>query len=266
MQNQLGAQIILWFISVVLVVSSCSTSTSVPSPTNMLQPTATETLVPTATPTATRTPRPTVTPNMSATQKAEEFQADVQSYFDQGYLKTMNGKVYMFADFEDEWAQLQWYRRFPLNGSAASYSFSDFAFSAHFKWSSAYRNADLSGCGVAFAEQINDDHYAVFLDRSKVLFAQTDYYYNLFGPTRGTGRVDFGNPFDKPAEADFTLIVRDNSAFVLVNDELVGEYSLAQSRSVRGRLKLALISGTNKDYGTRCEITNIHLFVPNSQE
>lgn len=78
------------------------------------------------------------------------------------------------------------------------------------------------------------------------------------GTTRGTGRVKF----NLPAEADFTLIVKDAYAYVLVDGEVVGEYTLAQSRSLRGNLGLTVLSGTNKDYGTRCEMTNLHLWIP----
>jgi hypothetical protein len=68
--------------------------------------------------------------------------------------------------------------------------------------------------------------------------------------------------FDYPAEADFTLIVKDSYAYVLVDGENVAEYTLSQSRSSRGGLGLTVLSGTNKDYGTRCEMTNLHLWLP----
>lgn len=262
MRRKFSTHGLVLLLSVVLIISSCSTQAPPPTPTSTPQPTATETLVPTVTLTPTRTPRPTATPNQTATKWAEEMWAEVQSFHDNGYLETTDGKFDHFSDFEYDWAQLEWYRRFPLSGRDADKTYSDFAFSAHFKWSSAYRSADISGCGVAFAIQPNDDHYAVFLDRSKVLFAKTDYYYRPFGPTRGTGRVNFDNPFDKPAEADFTLIVKDAYSYVLVDDELVGEYTLAQSRGIKGQIMLALISGTNKDFGTRCEITKIRIFSP----
>jgi hypothetical protein len=97
---------------------------------------------------------------------------------------------------------------------------------AHLKWSSAYRNADISGCGFAFAIQDNGDHYAVFLDRSRVYFVETDYYYSTIGPIHGTGLVNFENPFDKPVEADFTLIVKGAYAYVLVNSELLVNITL----------------------------------------
>jgi hypothetical protein len=32
---------------------------------------------------------------------------------------------------------------------------------------------------------------------------------------------------------------------------------------LRGRVGLALLSGTNKDFGTRCEMTDLHLWIPN---
>ena len=78
--------------------------------------------------------------------------------------------------------------------------------------------------------------------------------------TRGTVVVKFDNPADD-CEADFTVIVKDAYVYVLVDDEVVGEYSLPQSRPLKGNLGLTLLSGTNKDYGTRCEMTNIHAWL-----
>ena len=77
-------------------------------------------------------------------------------------------------------------------------------------------------------------------------------------PTRGSGRVDF----NYPAEADFTVIVKGAYTYVLVNGEVVGEYTLAQSRSLQGDLGLTVLSGTNRDYGTHCEMTHVRLWVP----
>ena len=95
-----------------------------------------------------------------------------------------------------------------------------------------------------------------------MLFVETEYYYSPVGTTRGTGRVNFDNPFDKPGEADFTLIVNGTYAYVLVNNEVIGEYTLSQSKILHGKLGLAVLSGTNKDFGTRCEMTNLHLWIP----
>jgi hypothetical protein len=47
-----------------------------------------------------------------------------------------------------------------------------------------------------------------------------------------------------------------------VDGEVVGEYTLSQSRSLHGNLGLTILSGTNKDFGTRCKMTNLHLWIP----
>jgi hypothetical protein len=241
----------------ILVSLACATAQPTPTSTNAPQPTATETATPTKTPRPSPTLRPTRTPNLAATQRVEELNAEVKAFYDRGYLSTTDGKFIELDDFRYDWAQLGWYNWLPLQDSA-----SDFFLSAHFKWDSAFKNSDISGCGFIFDLQPNDDHYAVFLDRMKIFFLITDRavgYSKPMTPTRGTGRVKF----DYPAQADFTLIVKDAYAYVLVNHEVVGEYTLAQSRSLHGGLGLTVLSGTNRDYGTRCEMTNLHLWIPN---
>lgn len=245
-------------VCLLLVISSACSNAAPPSPTptDTSKPTSTNTVVPTETPKPTRTPRPTATPNLAATQHMSDLQAEAQKYFDLGYLPTADGKFTEYDDFEYDWAQLGWYQRFLL-GQVVK----DFYLSAHLSWESAYKNANESGCGIAFANLENGEHYAVFLDRSKVLFLDADNRYNgsrLIGTTRGTGRVKF----TPPAEADLTLIVNNGYAYVLVDGEVVGEYTLSQSRTLKGDLALSVLSGTNKDYGTRCKMTNIHTWTP----
>lgn len=242
------------FLLLILVSQACATSAPPPAPTDTLQPTATNTFVPTETPVPTSTPRPTSTPNLAATQHMNDLQAEAQAYFDKGYLSTADGRFREYDDYFVEWAQLNWYQWEPLTDTAA-----DFYMTAHFKWTSAYQNADISGCGFVFALQQSSDHYAVFLDRSRVLFLMSNGSGTReLGKTRGTGTVKFGSS----AEADFALIVNHNYAYVLVDNEVYGEYTLSQSQPIRGKLGLTVLSGTNKDYGTRCEMTNLHAWIP----
>jgi len=243
-----------------VILSACSFGapepTATPVPTDTPAPTATITLTPTNTPRPTATPRPTKTPDLAATEQYEEYQAEARKYFDLGYLDSDEGNFEKYDDFFYDWAQLGWYQRFNLGEKVK-----DFFISAHFSWESAYQNADISGCGIAFANQDDGEHYAVFLDRTKVVFVDADNRYNgarIIGPTRGTGRVKFS----LPAEANFTLIIKGAYAYVLVDDEVVGEYTLSQSRNLTGDIALTVLSGTNKDYGTRCEMTNIHAWIP----
>jgi len=259
MQRKITTILLSITLLLLLIVSSaCSTFAPPPTPTNTPNPptaTATITATPTKTLVPTNTPRPTATPNLAATQKFEGFHQEIQSYYDLGYVASTDGNVKEFDDFEYEWAQLGWYNWLPLGRDV-----SKFAMSAHFKWMSAYKNADESGCGFAFAIQPDQGHYAVFLDRSKIIFLDADSSYGSYarfvGLTSGTGRVKF----DNPAEADFTLVVNGIDSYVLVNNDLVGRYTLAKSRILQGDVGLTVLSGTNKDYGTRCEMTNLHLF------
>ena len=257
---------ILSFVLILIFVSLACSSTA-PEPTSTPVPTDTPTLTPTNTSTPTNTPRPsptlrpTKTPNLAATQTYEAFDAETKSYFDADYLSTDNGRISRIDDFAYDWAQLGWYNWLPLGKKVG-----DFYMSAHFKMPSAYLHADTSGCGFMFAIQDNGDHYAVFLDWTRVLFLNADQatsYSRPVGLTRGTGKVKFENPAIQPAEADFTLIVSGLHSYVLVDNQLVGEYTLAQSKTLKGDLGLTILSGTNKDYGTRCEMTNIHVWAPN---
>src|SRR5512145_2178141 len=144
------------------VLSACGAiaqpPTATPASTNTPRPTATITPTPTNTPRPSPTPRPTRTPNLAATERVEELNAEVQAYFEKGYLTTTEGRFRELDDFSYDWAQLGWYRPFPIQDSVG-----DFFLSAHFKWDSAFKNSDISGCGFIFGVQPNDDHYAVFL-------------------------------------------------------------------------------------------------------
>ena len=257
MQRKTQRPILPVLLLVIFLLSACSAAAPEPTATNTPQPTATITLTPTNTATPTRTPRPTATPNLEATQRFENYGKEVESYFDLGYLSTTDGSTKELDNFTDSWAQLGWYQWYPLDRIVT-----DFAMSAHFKWESAYKNADESGCGFAFAIQDDYSHYAVFLDRSKIIFLDADASYGGYsrsvGKTRGSGTVKFGNP----GEADFALIINGLSAFVLVDDELIGEYTLAKSRILRGNVGLTILSGTNKDYGTRCQMTDMRIWTP----
>lgn len=67
--------------------------------------------------------------------------------------------------------------------------------------------------------------------------------------------------FSNPAEADFALAVKGKSAYVSVDGE-VTEYTLSADQGTDGDFALTLLSGTNSGYGTRCEMTDMFLFVP----
>lgn len=242
----------VFLILVLASLSACSSGTPVeptatPEPP---EPTATNTAspTPTETPRPTATPRPSATPDVAATQRVDEFQALLQSFEENGYIGTTKGQIDEIPPFNEEWAQIGWYQWWPYDDV-----YSDFVFKAHLNWSTAISTTDESGCGFIFGLQENNDHYVVFLDKARILFlmARGSRVY-LVGKTRGSGRANFGNP----AEADFAVAVKGQSAFVSVNGE-VTEYTLSVDQTTQGVYGVTLLSGTNSDYGTRCEMTDV---------
>lgn len=172
---------------------------------------------------------------------------EIQKYVEDGYLTVAEGTYIELDDFKQDWAQLGWYKLWPADVSAQT-----FVASAHFKWNSAYSAANVSGCG--FAINLESDIQVFFLDRSKVFVVNYGYEW---GRLSGTGRVKFS----LPAEAEFTLIVNDNQiGYVLVDNELVGKYQIASRSGQSGKFGYSVLSGTNKDYGTHCEITNVRFW------
>ena len=223
-----------------------ATATDVP-------PEATATKTPMPTSTSTSTPMPSPTPNVAATQKAEDFNSLLTEFKEKNYVTTTTGEFSELDPFKEEWVQLGWYNYYPPFIDSK-----DFVFSGHFNWSTANAQSDLSGCGVIFGAQENGDHYAVFLDKGRILFlmGRGKNSYNV-GKTSGSGKVNF----DNPAEAEFVLAVKGQSAYVSVNGE-VTEYTLSADQTSAGTFAFSILSGTNKDYGTRCEMTNMIFWEP----
>jgi len=232
-------RILTAMLVLILVAPACSAVAPAATPTATKTP-----LPPTNTPRPTATPKPTATPNRAATQRADDFSALLDTFAGKGYLEETAGKIVALDPFEQEWAQLGWYRWWIYDDTKLS----DFVFASHFSWSSAAESSDISGCGIVFGIQENDDHYAVFLDNSRIAFAmhRGRYSYEV-GKTRGSGRVSFENP----AEADFAVAVSGRNAYVSVDGEIT-EYTLSADQSTDGKFGYTLWSGTNRDYGTRC--------------
>lgn len=66
-------------------------------------------------------------------------------------------------------------------------------------------------------------------------------------------------PVEKPADnANIMLVVEGNNLHFFVDGYLM--LSRQDMSFAEGDLALTLLSGTNKDFGTRCEMTNIELW------
>ena len=117
-----------------------------------------------------------------------------------------------------------------------------------------------SGCGFVFRQKENGDAYTAMVIKDRVLMTscRNGRCYEV-GKTHGTGKLGFPEQF----EADVELIVMDLNATVLVDGQSVGEYSLSQDfLTDPGYFGFSIVSGTNRDFGTRCDFSNSGMWVP----
>jgi hypothetical protein len=220
------------------LVTACS-----PAATNVPTIVATKTPVlptPTKIVKPTSTPRPTRTPNVIETQNYDDIFSDVQKYKNEGIIPSTDGEYSVLDDFTQTIAERGW-----LNYWNYDFELKNFVYKAHVSWSTADETSDTSGCGIVFAIQPKgdrNDYYGVVLDKSRIYFSTTygGYYYDM-GKSRGTGKLNFGNP----AAADFSLVVYDYRALVYVDGEFIGEYTLSKDRELAGKFGYGIISGTN---------------------
>lgn len=239
------------------VLSACQAAIESPTAT-LIPPTNTPTSLPTDTPkpteTPTKTPSPTFTPDIAATQKYDDFYSLLEQIKNDGYISTTDGKTVELDPFTEEMAKIGWLRFWPIENVDPIYS--DFVFKAKYNWSSAATNPESSGCGFIFGIQDNGDYYAVYLTNNNITFAlkRGSNLYRV-GKTSGTGVYDFNNP----AEAEFVIAVHNQKAYVLV-DGVPTLYTLSVDQTTNGYIGNSVLSGTNSDYGTRCDATEMLLW------
>jgi hypothetical protein len=189
---------------------------------------------------------------VSATALAGGLYEQVQALAEEGYLDSTTGKYYQVDDFSQSWAQLKWYQWW-----LTDYSPADFVIRAHTEWESASETADWwsSGCGFVFRVQEDEDHYGVFLG--------LDGWVNLWRMSHGDfvrlGTSYYGSVDLPSGEADVMLVAVGDVMTYFVNGRDV--HSRPDSVLSSGALGLTLVSGTNKDFGTRCKMTDIELWI-----
>ena len=212
------------------------------------QPTAQ--IAPTEPPVAASTPEPEV-PQVPA-----EVKEWVDKYYEKGYLPSTEGEYHHLEDFSMDFANAS----LTFSKKETGYSAKDFAVRAHFKWQSAITYPDPGGCGWSF-RRMRSDSYLMFVDREWTYMGLwKDNTWTRYGRTTGGGWVGLGNP----AEADVTLAVSKGKAFILIDDSLASSHTLdTDYLTGPGELDYVVVAGTYKDFGTRCEMTNVDLWISN---
>ncbi len=236
-------------IAASLLLSSCAMPGATPVTTNTSAPTRRPKATSTSTPRPTGTPLPTATPNLTATKQVEDFTTVIQGYYGKGFISTTNGSYTLLHDTSDSWAELGYYNRFETGLSPTN-----FVIESDLAWKSASAAADMSGCGFAFREQPNGDNYMLFISlqgylRLSYLLAAKGNYSNTMG------LATYGLPA-QTGSAHVTLIAEENIFRVLVNGKLLKTFTGLQGKLTTGYLSYAVVSGTNKSYGTNCLFRN----------
>lgn len=257
MNNKWNCITVLILIS--LFISSCSAAKKPAAQTEapvkpVVTTISTETTKPTDVPQPTITIQPTVepTPTIVPTSESVEMEKLIKKLADDKIISTTQGTYKKLADFDESWAQLYWYQWWYTD-----FSPTNFVIQADLEWQSGSNIANWSdsGCGFIYHESGSKNHHATFLmmDGKVVSYrAINDTWTSLKGGNAGR--------FKTPADSAHMVLVVDNQwVTALVNGNKVVRFQ--DTKLTGGKLALTVASGTNKDFGTRCQMKNIELWV-----
>ncbi len=175
----------------------------------------------------------------------------VQNLYDTGVISKNQGEFHAIDDFDKSWAQRGWYSYTPTG-----YKPENFVIDADTWWEAADKYAEDSGCGIVFREgKEGSDHYMIFysIEGYASLIRYKGNYFNLLNRKL----VDRENVTERSAH--ITLVVEDDWITYYIDGEQVMHWQDIGITS--GNLHLTLVSGTNKDFGTHCKMTNIGLWI-----
>jgi hypothetical protein len=186
-----------------------------------------------------------------ATVNAQPLYDKIKSLYSSHYVKSTAGVFHALPDFDESWAQMDWYRWWPTG-----YEPKDFVVQTHLTWESAsnYANWFSSGCGFIFGEEDRDNHYAIFMLMDGNISLERVRNGNIVN----LGKGYYGKPDLPKGEADITLVINKNQVLFFVDDRLV--FRQQEPSISKGNLSTTLLSGTNKDFGTRCQMTDSQLW------
>jgi hypothetical protein len=158
-------------------------------------------------------------------------------------------------DFEESWAQIGWYQYWTIEDSPTN-----FVIRTNATWSSASDTANWnqSGCGFVFHVTDEKNHYIAYLGLDGNVYVQR----MVQGEAKLVGSGYYDTVDVPEGSADLMLMVLGDKIYFFVDGSQVykGIDSILTGKLKSGDLALTLVSGTNKGYGTRCQMTGIELW------
>lgn len=182
------------------------------------------------------------------TAQAEVMVDLVASLIDQGIVDSSAGSYKRLEDFENEWAQIDWFSRHSSGESPEN-----FAIRADLTYASASEHANWpgAGCGFTFGEAVPRVFYLALITLESN--ANLQYW------STGSGKWIAQRPVKRlevpEGGFEITLVVFHERATIFVNGDKVLSEHVGNYKP--GELSYALASGTNEGYGTRCEMKNV---------
>lgn len=186
------------------------------------------------------------------TEQARTMAVVIQKLANDGAVGATTGNYYRLPDFDQSEARLGY-----LRGWYTDYEAQNFVLSANTAWNSASTSANWpdSGCGVIFSLTDDANYYYSYLG--------LDGYVRLGRITNGEAKLQAQDRYGKVSipdgEAKIMLVVYGQRVKYYVNDQPVMDTYAAAIKP--GPIAMTLLSGTNKDYGTRCQMTDVDLWI-----
>ncbi len=211
-------------------------------------PTPEDTLTPTIP--STSTPRPSAT--VTDTPEPQQIVLRLQQMDEQGELRFQEGDYHQLDDFDQSMAKINYFGWW-----GTDYAAENFAILADVSWDVDSKSANWfnTGCGFVFSE-IEDDvfhHLQLALDGNAMLSRYSGNNWNPITQKR------YGKPTLPAGGANVFLVVNQKRVWFYVDEKLILDASAPLIKS--GKISLSLSSGTNAGFGTRCQMTNVELWI-----
>ena len=159
--------------------------------------------------------------------------------------------------------------KYGYNLTPTGFDAKSFIIRADFDWEVANQK-NYSGCGYSFRQELvsspgttyNQQYqYIVALDgvNGVLMMYQVTFEHKPASLIKKMKMPDMGS---NPYHAQFTLVVADKSAYTYVNGDFLTEHKLQNNWITdSGPLNYMVLTGSDTNYGTRCEISNAELWV-----
>ena len=232
-----------WIVILIAInMQSCDTVQQIIQGTPTFTPTITSTYTPIPTPTITLTPTitpsPTATPNLAATQKVENFMERVQQFYEQGYIPSTKGTYRHLDDYSASFAKAEYYQWKQVVSKA-----NNFIVRTDLVMQTVNQTFPRGGCGF------------VIHGYDMLMLSQKGNVYR-FDPIFGIGPTNYLGESFNPWEVEVTLIYSGDNAWLFIAGKEKLKANINSLFQDTKDVAFAVISGSNDDFGTRCDFKN----------